>query len=150
MFALRNESSRRVVDENIQRRLAPDGVHHALDGGAVADIAGDRRDLAAGLFAHPARRRLEAIELAAADHELGTEREEAVRHRSTETRTATGDEDSLVLEQACFKHGLNPPCFVVASAAKQSRNRTAEIVWIASLRSQCREDRPSLCPNKET
>src|SRR5437763_15241794 len=100
MLALRNESRSRVVDEDIERRLAPDGVHHALDGGAVADIAGDRRDLAAGLFSHLARRRLEAIELAAADHELGAEREEAVRHRSTETRTAAGDGASLVLEQA--------------------------------------------------
>src|SRR3954454_6468540 len=109
MLALRNESRSRVVDENIERRLAPDGVHHALNGGAVADIAGDRRDLAAGLFAHRARRRIEPIELPAADHELGAEREEAARHCSTETRTATGDEDALVLEQACFKHGLNPP-----------------------------------------
>src|SRR3954469_929712 len=124
MLTLRDESRCRVVDENIERRLAPDGVHHALDGGAIADIAGDRGDLAAVLFAHLARRRLEPIELAAADHELGAEREETVRHCSTEARTAAGDEDALVLEQACFKHGLNPSCFVVARAAG---NRTAEI-----------------------
>src|SRR3954452_14832472 len=138
MLALRNESRSRVIDENIERRLAPDGVHHALDGGAVADIAGDRRDLAAGLFAHRGRRRLEPIDLAAADHEFSAEREEAARHCSTETRTATGDEDALVLEQACFKHGLNPPfsSSVIASEAKQSRLFPRHGFWIASLRSQ--------------
>src|SRR4051794_12177549 len=140
MLTLRDESRSRVVDENIERRLAPDGVHHALDGGAIADIAGDRRDLAAGLFAHLARRRLEPIELAAADHELGAEREEAARHCSTETRTATGDEDTLVLEQTCFKHGLNPPFFLLPSlrAERSNPEPSAEIAWIASLRSQSR------------
>src|SRR3954451_14324183 len=138
MLTLRDESRCRVVDENIERRLAPDGVHHALDGGAIADIAGDRRDLAAGLFAHLARRRLEPIELAAADHELGAEREEAARHCSTETRTATGDEDTLVLEQTCFKHGLNPLFFFFRHCERSEaiQNRAAEIAWIASLRSQ--------------
>ncbi|MGY3645670.1 hypothetical protein ACVWW2_000961 [Bradyrhizobium sp. LM4.3] len=131
MLTLRDEGRSGIVDENIERRLAPDGVHHALDGGAVADIAGHDGDLAAGLFAHLARRRFQPIELATADHELRTERKEAAPHRRAETRATTGDEDALVPKQARFKHRLNPCYFVVASEGKPSRNRTAEIAWIA-------------------
>src|SRR3954468_2708135 len=99
MLALRNESRSRVVDEDIERRLAPDGLHHALDGGAVADITGDRRDLPAGLFAHLARRRLEPIDLAAADHELRAQRAEAASYRRARARPATSAEMRLSLSR---------------------------------------------------
>ncbi len=117
MLALCDEGGSGIVDEDVERRLAPDRIHHAVDRRTVADIAGDGDDRAAGLVAHLARRRLEPLELAAADHELGAEREEATPHRSAETRTTPGNEGALVLQQACFKHRLNPfsADFVIAS-----------------------------------
>jgi hypothetical protein len=83
-------------------------IHHAVDGGAVADVASDGRDLAAGLCAHLGGGRLEAIEPAATDQELGAEREEAAAHCGPKPRAAAGDQDALVPQQACFKHRLNP------------------------------------------
>jgi hypothetical protein len=121
MLALRDEGRGGIVDENIERRLAPDLVHHVLDSTAVADVAADRRNLAAGLFAHPGGSRLQTIELAAADHKLGAQFEKATPHRGAQARAAAGDQHPLVPQQACFKHRLNPLSSnsVIVSAVKQ-------------------------------
>src|SRR5262249_49179419 len=138
MFALRDEGRGSIVDENVERRRAPDRVHHVVDGGTVTDVAGDGRDLAAGLCPHLSGSRLQPVKLAAADHELCAEREETAPHRGTESRATTGDEDALVPKQTCFKHRLNPPIDtpVIAREAKQSRLFPQDGFWIASLRSR--------------
>src|SRR6516164_4025305 len=121
MLGLRDEGSRGIVDEHIERRLAPDLIHHALDGCTVADIAAQGRDLAAILFAHCGRSSLEPVEAAAANDEFGTKLEETTSHRRSQSRTATGHQNAFPFEQACFKHRLNPPsiCLVVASKARR-------------------------------
>src|ERR1700759_5774941 len=108
MLGLRDEGRGSIVDQHVERRLAPDRVHHALDRRAIANVAADGGDLAAGLTAHLRSGRLQPIELAATDDELRAEREETPTHRSAKSRAATGHQDALVLEQTCFKHRLNP------------------------------------------
>lgn len=81
MLALRDEGRGRIVDEDVERRLTPDCIHHVVDGRTVANVACDGRDLAAGLRAHLRRGCFETVELAAADHELGAECEKAAAPR---------------------------------------------------------------------
>src|ERR1700733_10062300 len=69
MLALRDEGRGSVVDEDVEWCLAPDRIHHVVDGGTIANIACDRRDLAATLRAHLSRGCFEPVELAPADHE---------------------------------------------------------------------------------
>src|SRR5438046_1985931 len=127
MLALRDEGRGCVVDEDVERCLAPDRIHQVVDGGTIANIARDCRDLAAGLRAHLSRGCFEPVELAAADDELGAEREEAAPHRGTEARAAAGDEDALIPEQTCFKHRLNPPFSYSIIAGHRVREATRTI-----------------------
>ncbi len=96
MLAPCDEGRGSIADEDIERRLAPDLIHHPIDGGAIADVASDSRDLAVDLRAHLGGGRLKkAIELAATDHELGAEREEAAARCGPKPRAAAGDQDGL-------------------------------------------------------
>ena len=61
LFGLRDEGGGGVIDQHVDRRLAPDRVHHGLDRGAIPDIAFERRDLAAELAAKFCRRLPPAI-----------------------------------------------------------------------------------------
>ena len=67
LLGLRDEGRGGIVDENIERCLAPDRIHHGLDIGAVANVASDRGDLAAGIAPHPGRRRFQQFEPPAAN-----------------------------------------------------------------------------------
>ena len=112
MFGLCDESRSRIVDEHVDRRLAPERIHHGIDRGAVPDVASDRGDLAAGVAAHFGCRSLQQFEPAAADDELGAQLQEAAPHRRTEPRTAAGDQDALSPQQAFFKHRLISSSFL--------------------------------------
>ena len=61
MLGLRDEGGGGVVDQHVERRVAPDRIQHGLDIGAVANVAADRGHLAAGIGAHPAPRSPPAI-----------------------------------------------------------------------------------------
>src|SRR5262249_53963999 len=141
MFGLCNEGCACVVDENVERRFAPDRIHHRIHRGTVANVAADRRDLAAALAPHLGGRLLQHLDPAAADDELGTELKEAPSHRSTKPRAAAGDENALSSEQIFFEHlfapseadALSPESSTVtASEAKQSRDVVTKTVRIAS------------------
>src|SRR5207248_381461 len=104
MFGLRDKGRSRVVDEYVDRRVVPERIHHGIDCAAITNIAPDRSDLAAGIAAHPSRLRLQELEPAAADEELGTQLQEAASHRRTKPRAAAGDQDPLSRQQVLFKH----------------------------------------------
>ena len=106
MLGLRDEGRGGIVDQHVERRLAPDRVHHGIDRGAVANVASDDADLAAEIVAHLRRRRLQQFEPAAADDQFGAELDEAASHRSTEPGTAAGDQDAFFRQQAFFEHRL--------------------------------------------
>ena len=88
--------------------VAPDRIQHGIDRGAVANVASDRGDLAAGIAAHLGRRRLQQFEPAAADDQFGAKLDEAASHRGAEPGAAAGDQYPLSLEQAFFEHRFIP------------------------------------------
>src|ERR1700733_9963938 len=104
MLGLRDEGRGGIVDENIERRLAPDRIHHGLDISAVANVTSDRGDFAAGIVAHLGRRRFQQFKPAAANHKLGAKFKEAASHRSPEPGATAGDQYPLSAQQAFFKH----------------------------------------------
>jgi len=108
-LALRDEGRGCVVDENVERLFAPDRVHHGLDAGAVANVAPDRVNLAAGLAAHPGRGCLQHLKPSAADDQFGAKLDEAASYRCTEPGAAPGDQNALSRQQAFFKHGFKTP-----------------------------------------
>jgi hypothetical protein len=114
MFGLRYEGCRGVVDQDVDRRLVPDRIHHRIDRNTVADVASEGADLAAEIAAHPCRGSLEQLQPAPADDQLGPELDEAPSHRGTKPGTAAGDQDPLPRQKAFFKHRLIPPHRIVA------------------------------------
>ena len=104
LLGLRDEGCGGVVDQHIERRIAPDRVHHGVDSGPVANVAADRGHLAAKFAAHLSRGRLQQFEPAAADDQFGAKLDEAASHRSAEPGAAAGDQDALSRQQAFFKH----------------------------------------------
>jgi hypothetical protein len=109
MFSLRNERRGSIVDQDIDRRDAPDLLHHDVDRRAVADIASGHRDLSAKLVAHLCSGRLQQFEPATADDQFGAEFDEATSHRGSESGAAASYQDPLSSQQVFFKHRLNPP-----------------------------------------
>ena len=137
MFGLRNEGRGGIIDQHIDRRLAPYLFHHRIDRSAVADIAADHAHLAAEFAAHPRGRRLQQFEPAAANDQLRAELDEAVSHRRPEPRTATCDQYPLSRQQALFKHCPIPFLPVIARSDSDEAIHPAVVgFWIASLRSQ--------------
>jgi hypothetical protein len=103
-FGLRDEGGGGVVDEHVERRIAPDRVHHGIDGSAVAQVASDDAHLAAEFAAQLRRRLFEQFKPAAADDQFGAELDEAASHRRSKPGAAAGDQYAFPRQQAFFKH----------------------------------------------
>jgi hypothetical protein len=109
LLGLRDEGRGRVVDENVDRPITPDRIHHRIDCDAIADVAALHGDLAAGTAAHVGSGRFQQFQPAPADHEVSAKLQEAAAHRRAEPGAAAGDQDALSLQQAFFKHCFLPP-----------------------------------------
>src|SRR5882672_179203 len=114
MFGLREEGCGSIVDQHIDRRLAPDLIHHGIDRAAVAYIALCHRNLAAETAAHLRGGCLQQFEPATADDQFRAELDEAASHRGAKPGAAAGDQNTLSRQQAFFKHRLIPPPCIVA------------------------------------
>src|SRR5262249_36783216 len=122
LLRLRDEGRSRIVDQHVDRRCAPRRIHHRIDRGAVANVATDRADLAAGPLTHLGGGRPEQLEPAAANDEFGAKLEKAAPHRRTEPRTAAGDQDAFPFQQAFFKHSFTP--IFLSSSLRGAKRRS--------------------------
>ena len=92
-----DEISGRVVDENIERAVFPDGVDRGLDGFEIADIT--RQGVDGAVDAEFRGGLLENFYTTAADVDSGAEFEKALRHGFAEAGAAAGDEGAFVSEE---------------------------------------------------
>ena len=102
-FGASDEVSGGIVDKNVERSGAPDGIDHRFDGVEVADVAREGVDYAVcGEFC---LRGLQNFFAAAADVDFGAEFEEALRHAFAQAGAAASDEDAFVLQEVGIEHG---------------------------------------------
>jgi hypothetical protein len=106
-LGLGNEGRGGIVDQDVERSIAPDRIHHGVHCGAMANVAGQRCDLAAEIAAHLCSGRLQQFEPAAADAEICAKLGKASCHRRPQPGAAAGDQDAFCLEQVLFEHGLS-------------------------------------------
>ena len=104
VFGAGDEVSGSVVDEDVERDFAPDGVDHGFDGFEIAHVAGDGVDCALRFLGEFGGGLLEDFFAAAADVDGGSEFEEALGHAFAEAGAAAGDEDALVLQKVGSEH----------------------------------------------
>ena len=101
-FGAGDEISGGIVDEDVERSFAPNGIDHGFDGVEAANVAGDgvnralRVEFGSGLFKN--------VFAATADVDCGSEFEESGGHAFAEAGASTGDEDALVFQKVGAEH----------------------------------------------
>src|SRR5436190_15933787 len=95
-----------VVHEDVERALLPDAVHHRFHRVRQAHVAPYGLHLSTGLLGQFLGRQLQHVLAAATDHNVRAELEEAVAHRTAESRAATSHQNALALQEVGLKHRI--------------------------------------------
>jgi len=95
LVGTRDEIGRRIVHQDVERCGRPDRIHHGIDTGRVAHVAGQRVDPAAGRAAEFDHRLFHDCGATPADVDLGAEFEIARRDAPAEPRAPAGDQYSF-------------------------------------------------------